>query len=123
MFTLKEKEIIRLRRNGETLSDIATFVEMPLGSVKSFVAKHKIQPYTEGYCKQCGEPLSYIKHKKKKAFCSNKCRTKWWKLNGTYYFTCKHCNQSFIKHRDDHPRYCSHACYIADRFGGENEHS
>lgn len=127
MLTINEKEIIRLRRNGESLKDIATSLDMPLGSVKSFVARNNIHPYTEGYCKYCGAEVTSLEHKKEKKFCSDKCRMLWWKRNATrnytYTFTCKHCNKVFIKHRNDHPRYCSHACYIADRFGGKNEHS
>lgn len=123
MLTNKENEIIRLRRNGESLKDIATFVNMPLGSVKSFIARNDIHPYTEGYCKQCGAKLTYTDHKKKRQFCSVNCKDKWWNTNRTYTFTCKHCNKVFIKHRNDKPLYCSHACYIADRFGGKNEHS
>ena len=127
MLTFKEKEIIRLRRNGESLKDIATSLEMPLGSVKSFVARNDIQPYTEGYCKQCGVKVTHTEHKKKKQFCSDECRMRWWNRHGkysyTHTFTCKHCNKVFIKHRNDKPLYCSHACYIADRFGGKNEHS
>ena len=123
MLTFKEKEIIRLRRNGESLKDIAASLEVSLGSVKSFVARNDIHPYTEGYCKQCGVKVTYTEKKKKKHFCSVACKDKWWNAHRTYTFTCKHCNKVFIKHRNDNPRYCSHACYIADRFGGQNEHS
>lgn len=119
MLTNIENEIIRLRRNGETLQNIATSLGVSLGSVKSFVARNEIRPYTEGYCKQCGEKLTYIEHKKKKVFCSDKCRMKWWSRNGDFTFSCNYCNVTFTRTRNTKPRYCSHACYIADRFGGK----
>lgn len=63
--------------------------------------------------------------RKEKRFCSDKCRNKWWnthldKVNrrANYDFVCAYCKKPFISYGNKNRKYCSHECYIADRFGG-----
>ena len=66
--------------------------------------------------------------RKKKKFCSDACRMSWWNKNldkvnrkAVYEFICPHCQQPFTAYGNAGRKYCSHACYIADRFGGEKD--
>ena len=60
------------------------------------------------------------------AFLPDKCRMQWWKAHikevnrkAVYDFTCACCGQQFQAYGNDHRKYCSRACYIKARFGGE----
>lgn len=77
-------------------------------------------------CRNCGKPLTQPVGKKRIRFCCSECRTKWWNSHpemvnrkAVYPFTCAHCGSSFTAYGNNHRKYCSHACYIADRFGGD----
>ncbi len=60
---------------------------------------------------------------------SDKCRTVWWNSHpeavnrkAVYSFTCAHCGKPFTAYGNAGRKYCSHACYIADRYKGGDEH-
>ena len=51
--------------------------------------------------------------------------TRWWnshldlvKRKAIYHFTCPTCGREFTAYGNAHRKYCSHSCYIEDRFGG-----
>lgn len=76
-------------------------------------------------CRECGKPLVQVDGMKRRVFCSKECRVKWWKehperLNqrAVYQYTCPHCGKPFSAYGNSKRKYCSHACYISDRFGG-----
>ncbi|WP_231465828.1 hypothetical protein [Selenomonas sp. FC4001] len=71
---------------------------------------------------QCGNHLEQVLRRKKKKFCSDGCRIRWWnhhmhlmKANAV----CVHCGKEF--HGRSGRKYCSHRCYIAERFGGKDD--
>lgn len=74
-------------------------------------------------CLQCGKEVAQAPGRKKKKFCSDACRSKWWaahpeqirhKLNRT--INCAFCGKAFQVHGGQKRKYCSHDCYIKDRF-------
>lgn len=74
-------------------------------------------------CLQCGKEVAQAPGRKKKKFCSDACRSKWWaahpkqiryKLNRT--INCAFCGKAFQIHGGQKRKYCSHDCYIKDRF-------
>lgn len=74
-------------------------------------------------CKYCGEKLIQTKGHRQKKFCSNKCRFTWWKSPkadlpkaSPYLLKCKNCGKKFKRYGKKNQRYCSHGCYILDRF-------
>lgn len=76
-------------------------------------------------CLCCGSPIKVIPGRKEKKFCSDKCRNKWWNSHldmvnrkANYNFECAYCKKPFIAYGNSKRKYCSHECYIADRFGG-----
>ena len=77
------------------------------------------------FCKQCGSRLIRNKHSGVKLFCSDSCRRAWWKANPnaaaqskkkTYELTCTYCREKFISYGNANRKYCSHDCYIKNRF-------
>ena len=76
-------------------------------------------------CRQCGKPVKQNPGRKEKKFCSDTCRTCWWndhldlvKRKAVYHFVCPTCGRAFTAYGNAHRKYCSHSCYIEDRFGG-----
>ncbi len=79
----------------------------------------------ETVCRYCGEVLFNPAIGRKKRFCSTTCRRKWWNQNRDqvnqnpdciYHFTCKCCGKDFTAYGNKTRQYCSHQCYINDRF-------
>ena len=74
-------------------------------------------------CPQCGKPITLREGVKKRRFCSDDCRLKWWNNHRdlidhykTIPFACKECGSTFLAYPDSKRKYCSHKCYIRNRF-------
>lgn len=131
-----QKEQIRnLRREGMSYAKIAKQVDVSRDAVISFCRRNGLQEIKKpipvvntdaaDVCRECGKPLIQVDGMKRRVFCSKECRVKWWKehperLNqkAVYQCTCPHCGKPFSAYGNSKRKYCSHACYISDRFGG-----
>ena len=131
-----QKEQIRnLRREGMSYAKIAKQVDVSRDAVISFCRRNGLQEIKKSAsvvktdaadgCRECGKPLVQVDGMKRRVFCSKECRTKWWKehperLNqkAMYQYTCPHCGKPFSAYGNSKRKYCSHACYISNRFGG-----
>lgn len=76
-------------------------------------------------CKSCGKPIVQVPGRKQKKFCSDRCRNQWWNSHldlvnrkAHYNFICPCCKRPFTAYGNANRKYCSHECYIEDRFGG-----
>ncbi|BAK46681.1 hypothetical protein CXIVA_07140 [Clostridium sp. SY8519] len=135
--TENQKSKIRtLRRKGYGYGRIAKELEIPLNTVKSYCRRNadeiaeKPKPAVEytgevTHCENCGREIRQIAKRKRKRFCCDKCRNAWWnshldqvKRKKVYYFVCPTCGKEFHLYGDSRRKYCSHECYIKDRFGG-----
>ena len=75
--------------------------------------------YEESYkCKYCGNPLVQTKGKKKKEFCSDKCRKQYWKQKNFCKRECLICHKIFTPSYSDEQKYCSKACYLKRSVNG-----
>ena len=100
---------------------MASALSVSEGTVKSFFSRKKIKD-EEIYvvCKNCKIPLD--KRSSNKKFCSDLCRYKWWRKNAegnrkcVKINVCKNCNKKFKSYDNKERKYCSHKCYIEDRF-------
>lgn len=80
-------------------------------------------------CQYCGKTLFNPRTGRKKRFCDEECRRKWWKENrdklklgddSKYTFVCQNCGKEFFAYGDSKRKYCSQECYYSARFyGGE----
>lgn len=75
-------------------------------------------------CRQCGARLDHTPHRKRKKFCSDKCRMLWWnshpdEVNRAAYYTavCRCCGKEFMAYGNDHRTFCSRTCYQKFRSG------
>ncbi len=136
MTDTQRAQVIKLRTAGNSYGSIARTVGISLNTVKSFCRRNNITEHSDTpvpviltgevtLCENCGREIRQIAKQKKKRFCCDKCRNEWWNKNldkvqrkTVYEFKCPHCGKTFTIYGDNRRKYCSHACYIADRFGG-----
>lgn len=122
----QKQKIIALRRDGAGYGQIATTIGISINTVKSFCRRHNMTANkSESVCEQCGNHITQNPGRKRKRFCSDLCRNKWWnthlelvKRKAVYTFTCPNCGKEFSVYGNRYRKFCSHACYIEYRFGG-----
>lgn len=138
--TEEQKNRIReLRGKKCGYSAIAKTLGVTVSSVKSYCQRNNLAgiraacsvatPVKAEFCKECGKAIQQKPGRKEIKFCSAACRQKWWNAHpeqvrhkAIYSFVCACCGVSFVAYGNSHRKYCSHSCYIRDRFGGgENE--
>jgi len=128
MTALEKMMIQDLQRKGYGYKKIATELNLPVNSVKSYCRRHgedEILPV--GMCPQCGRTVVQKPHRKQKKFCSDKCRMAWWKEHPDsiqrkepFEFRCACCGVSFTS-RSSKRVYCSKDCYAKGRSGRTEE--
>ena len=122
----QKQQIIALRRDGVGYGRIAAQLQISINTVKSFCRRHSLAARTDGaVCEYCGKPIAQNPGRKRKRFCCNACRNKWWnahltlvKRKAVYTYTCPACGKEFMVYGNSHRKFCSHAYYIAYRFRG-----
>ena len=116
----QKDKILKLKSSGRSYSEIASVLSISKETIKSFLRRYKLRTeeiYTS--CKNCGKELSEGRPKK---FCCDICRYKWWRKNtenNRKYLkinVCKNCSKKFKSYDNKVRKYCSHKCYIEDRF-------
>ncbi len=108
-------QISQLRQSGLGYGMIAKKLCISVNTVKAFCRRNSIK---EHICPMCGKPVTQNPGRREKKFCSDECRRKWWNSHTGLMkenAVCAHCGKPF--HGRQGRKYCSHACYIAERFG------
>jgi endogenous inhibitor of DNA gyrase (YacG/DUF329 family) len=136
--TPEEKvKVLQMRQEGLKPNQIAADLGLSMNTVKSFYRRHALNSVnhekpidrtTGTSCKQCAKPLKQNLKSKPKKFCSDRCRREWWKANAAgssnrkafYQLTCSCCGKAFTSYGNNKRKYCSHRCYISDRFNGDD---
>lgn len=137
--TAEEKEKIReLRLKGMGYKGIAGLLGLSRDSVRGFCKRNGLDGDScvvalnveekvkrNLLCACCEKPIKQKEQGRTKKFCSEECRRKWWRENqsernksddATYQYTCPHCGKEFSVYGNKKRKYCSHNCYIKDRF-------
>ncbi|NBJ93533.1 RNA polymerase subunit sigma-70 [Parablautia muri] len=134
----QKTSITDMRGQGYGYVRIARTLGLSENTVKSFCRRKGLagradpEPYAavpimggKRPCLCCGTEVVQTPGRKEKKFCSDKCRNKWWNSHldrvnhkAVYEFICQHCKKPFTAYGNAGRKYCSHACYVADRFGG-----
>jgi endogenous inhibitor of DNA gyrase (YacG/DUF329 family) len=130
MSRLQRNEIPGMRREKMSYAQIASALDLSVNTVKSYCQRNGLGGVAateaeSGVCAHCGKPVCQTVGRKKKRFCSDGCRMAWWKehperLNrkAVYRLVCAGCGKSFESYGNKGRKYCSHGCYVKDRFGG-----
>ena len=127
----QKARITTLRHDGIGYATIAAMLGISKEAVKSFCRRNALtgntasSPPPEGLCRNCGAEIVQNPKARKKVFCSPDCRNTWWKAHpqpfmtaDKFRYTCVHCGKLFTAYGTATRKYCSHACYITDRFKG-----
>lgn len=136
----QKNKIASLRKEGYGYSKIAQALGLSKNTVKSYCKRNNlpgipvetspdVSEIKLTFCLECGKEISQIPGRKEKKFCSDECRHKWWNARpekitrkAIYSYTCSGCGKTFTAYGNSHRKYCSHTCYIADRFkGGDSD--
>ena len=137
----QREKIKELRLEGMGYKAIATSLGLSRDSVRGFCRRHglegdscvislNVQVKREHnlLCVQCEKPLKQKVKGRTRKFCSDSCRRTWWKENNDkrnkkedaiYQFVCPYCHKEFKVYGNKCRKYCSHNCYIKDRFWRE----
>ena len=112
------KEIIRLKNSGMGYKSIASQTGISVNTVRGIIRKYLGKA---GFCRNCGKQLT---GSAKQQYCSRHCRYEWQKNNvdlitgpANYEQKCKYCGKLFHSYGNSKRKYCSHECYINDRYG------
>lgn len=126
-----------MRCEGKSYSKIAGCLGISENTIKSFCQRNNLggmnatskteqanigkEAYT--FCKNCGKSIEQRPGKKPRKFCSDECRIAWWNSHmdlvsqkSIYHLECMRCRKSFDSYGNKNRKYCTHACYIKDRF-------
>ena len=131
----QKAQIINLRAAGNGYGRIAQTLGISLNTVKSFCRRNDIngnkvpEPSVvltgeTTCCENCGREIQQIAKRKKRRFCCDKCRNAWWNSHldqvSARRFMISDARIAAWVHiyGDKRRKYCSHECYIADRFKG-----
>lgn len=131
MKEMVKKQIRIMRGRGMSFGQIGTSLNLPTSTIKSYCRRANVAAGSNdvkegmGRCLCCGIEVPQDPKRKEKKFCSNTCRMAWWNNNpdkvnkkAYYEFTCACCKKTFKAYGCSTRKYCSHECYIKDRFGG-----
>ena len=124
MTSTQRNEIKRLQQEGAGYRSIAAQLSLPVDSVKSWCRRHPAVSTVGDYCLQCGVVINHTQHKRKRKFCSDACRYKWWQEHPEkraseqpYAHICAFCGKEFRNNRLA-AVYCSRRCFSRARTKG-----
>ena len=114
MTDTEKNKILELRSLGYGYQKIAKEIGISVNSIRNYCSKQN----SIITCKECGRKIKQHPGKKKKKFCSDKCRYIWWnkhrdELNHIVHniVTCGCCGNKFINFTNQRRVYCSINCY------------
>lgn len=136
MNSVQKEHIRELRKQGESYAKIANALGISINTIKSYCRRNNLtsktcvkpvgSPGGGAYCQKCGKKLVMKPNQKPQKFCSYNCRMAWWKKHpelinkrAIYHFVCAYCGKDFNSYGNKKRKYCSHPCYIKDRFDKE----
>lgn len=129
----EKKQIESYRKNGYGYKQISNLTSLSVNTIKSYCKRNKLMSAdlqsNDNHtlcCEQCGKPLEQNEHRKRKRFCSDTCRNKWWnnhldlvKRKAIYELTCPYCKKAFTVYGNAKRKFCCHSCYVKYRYGGK----
>lgn len=138
MTLFQKGHVLRMRSEGKSYSKIAAYLGISENTIKSFCQRNnlgvsnaalKVENVSNNgtealnFCKNCGKTIEQRSGKKPRKFCSDKCRMTWWNSHteevskkSIYHLECEACNKPFESYGNMNRKYCTHSCYINDRF-------
>lgn len=133
----QKTRILEMRLLGYTYRHIANSLSLHEGTVKTCclrAAKKGLlttaADTTKRTCRQCGKEIVQVAKRKKRIFCTDACRQRWWNSHPflvnqsperLHHFTCTACGKPFTAYGNPKRKFCSHQCYIRFRYYQESD--
>lgn len=143
MTELQKKQILNMRKEGAGYKSIAVATGLSRDVVRNFCKSRNMAGFgmaaemntdervqSGELCLNCYEKIHQPKSGRPRKFCSDKCRRDWWKNHkddinrseaAIYHHKCVYCGKEFTAYGNNKRKYCSHYCYIHDRFWKKEE--
>lgn len=143
MTDFQAKQIRELRMRGVGYRAIASVVGLSRDIVRNYCKAHDLDGLATDVkinikekmekgeaCLSCGRDLKQPATGRKRKFCSDICRREWWiqhsdsikrKETAYYELICTYCGKDFKVYGNKNRKYCSHNCYVHDRFWRKEE--
>lgn len=143
MTDFQVKQIRELRMRGVGYRAIASVVGLSRDIVRNYCKSHGLDGYANELtvnmkeqmqqgkvCLCCGKEIKQPKTGRKRKFCTDTCRREWWSAHpevinkrdtAFYKKTCTYCGNPYTVYGNQNRKYCSHECYVHDRFWREEE--
>jgi len=116
-----KEQILNMSNAGMSPTDISNEMGISRNTIKSFLRRSKLTK-EEAVCFNCGKLLKFIPHKKKKKFCSDKCRMHYWNTHtnemshtNAVIIKCEVCGKDVLSYRKKPRRFCSRECAAKGR--------
>lgn len=134
MTAYQQRQVREFRLKGVGYRAIAAVVGVSRDEVRNFCKSRGLdgtgatvadRAQTERFCLQCNKKLPAHKQGRRRKFCSDQCRQKWWSAHpeavarseeATYEMVCQYCGQTFSSYGNKNRKYCNNQCYVRDRF-------
>lgn len=129
----QKKKIIDLRKQGLGYKKIANQLNITRDSVRGYCKRNepfgeyippkkkkvkKVNKIEKRFCLNCDKEIIQVGRGSRRKYCCNRCRDEYIYKNSnrtTYSIRCEYCEKEF-KSYSVKRKYCSHDCYIRDRF-------
>lgn len=120
MTDIQKEQTRRLSSEGFGYRKIATLLDLPMNTVKSYckrqgITKQEVEPVCMSFCKACGLPIIQRPRGKVRLYCNDKCRNDFWnKQNTGTERECPWCHETFLAYGNR--KFCSHSCAQKARY-------
>ena len=115
---MNKKEIIELKESGFSYKEVSELTGVKENTIKTVVRRARLALIPKDRCKCCGKILHHVKNKKKKMFCSMKCRMRYYRyhpecINRKAQLTkiCPVCGKEYLVYPSKNSKFCSLECY------------
>lgn len=113
--------IHEMRLQGKTVSEIALTLGISANTVRSHIRRHP-EVFGGLNCEHCGKAICQSAGRKRKRFCSDRCRMGWWNSHrelvqkkAYYRLICVHCGKEFESYGNRNRKFCCRGCYLRSR--------
>ena len=130
MTEYEKRSITNMRLQGKGYRSIASELGLSRDAVRNFCKSRKIDGYAcskdtgiinpllwgKTICPTCGEPFEQPEIGRKRKYCSEECRRRYWSVHpekqklATHTFVCQYCGKEFQATGNDR-KFCSTICY------------
>ncbi|MCM1007902.1 MAG: sigma-70 region 4 domain-containing protein [Ruminococcus flavefaciens] len=118
MTNIEKNVIISMNDKGMSVAEISEILKISKNTIKSYLQRKK----TADVCLNCGAVLTHTPHKKRKKFCSDKCRMHYWNVHqnemthtNSVIIQCEVCGKDVLSYRKKPRRFCSRECAAKGR--------